>query len=108
MAAAARAMAREPACGADPRHEGSACQRVALWSLFGFVAALQVSIVAAQALLAVMVLCWVAMLASGRARFVAPPFFRPLVVYAGSRWSARVLGRSAGRASRTTSSCCCS
>ena len=56
--------------------------RVALWSLFGFVAALQVSIVAAQALLAVVVLCWLAMIASGRARFSAPPFFRPLLVYA--------------------------
>jgi len=56
--------------------------RIALWSLFGFVAALQVSIVAAQALLAVAVLCWAAMLASGTARFAAPAFFRPLVVYA--------------------------
>jgi len=53
-----------------------------LWSLFGFVAALQVSIVAAQALLAVAVLSWIVMLASGRARFAAPPFFRPLAVYA--------------------------
>jgi O-antigen ligase len=56
--------------------------RVALWSLFGFVAALQVSIVVAQALLAAVLLSWVAMLASGRARFAAPPFFRPLAVYA--------------------------
>jgi O-antigen ligase len=55
---------------------------VALWSLIGFVAALQISIVAAQALLAVVLLCWLAMLASGRARFAAPPFFRPLMVYA--------------------------
>jgi hypothetical protein len=42
--------------------------RIALWSLFGFVAVLQVSIAAAQALLAVVVLCWLAMVASGRAR----------------------------------------
>ena len=55
---------------------------VALWSLFGFVAALQVSIVAAQALLAVALLSWIVMLASGRAPFAAPPFFRPLAVYA--------------------------
>jgi O-antigen ligase len=55
--------------------------RIALWSLFGFVAALQVSIVAAQALLAVLLLCWVAMLATGKARFAAPAFFRPLMVY---------------------------
>ena len=56
--------------------------RIALWSLFGFVAALQVSIVAAQALLAVVAVCWAAMLASGTARFAAPAFFRPLLVYA--------------------------
>ena len=64
--------------------------RIALWSLFGFVAALQVSIVAAQALLAVVVLCWLAMIASGRARFAAPPFFRPLLVYAALTMAATV------------------
>ncbi|HSP92816.1 MAG TPA: O-antigen ligase family protein [Vicinamibacterales bacterium] len=64
--------------------------RIALWSLFGFVAALQVSIVAAQALLAVVVLCWLTMIASGRARFAAPPFFRPLVVYAALTMAATV------------------
>jgi len=56
--------------------------RIALWSLYSFVAALQVSIVAAQALLAVAAVCWAAMLASGRARFAAPAFFRPLLAYA--------------------------
>lgn len=56
--------------------------RVALWSLFGFVAVLQVSIVAAQVLLGVVVLCWLGMLASGKAAFSAPAFFRPLLVYA--------------------------
>jgi O-antigen ligase len=64
--------------------------RIALWSLFGFVAALQVSIVAAQALLAVVVLCWLAMIASGRARVAAPPFFRPLLVYAALTMAATV------------------
>jgi O-antigen ligase len=57
-------------------------RRIALWSLFGFVAVLQVSIVAAQALLAVVVLSWIAMLASGKAQLAAPAFFRPLLVYA--------------------------
>ena len=38
--------------------------RVGLWSLFGFVAALQVSIVAAEALLGVVVVCWLWMLLS--------------------------------------------
>jgi len=56
--------------------------RIALWSLYGFVAALQVSIVVAQALLAVVAVCWAAMLVSGKARFAAPAFFRPLLVYA--------------------------
>ena len=56
--------------------------RVGLWSLFGFVAALQVSIVAAQVLLGVVVLCWLWLLASGNASFSAPAFFRPLLVYA--------------------------
>jgi hypothetical protein len=57
-------------------------EQVARWSLYGFVGALQVSIAASQALLAVMLLCWVALLATGRARFAAPPFFRALLVYA--------------------------
>ena len=56
--------------------------QIARWSLYGFVGALQVSIAVSQALLTVMLLCWVAMLATGRARFAAPPFFRPLLVYA--------------------------
>jgi putative inorganic carbon (HCO3(-)) transporter len=57
-------------------------EQLARWSLYGFVGALQVSIAASQALLAVMLLCWVALLATGRARFAAPPFFRALLVYA--------------------------
>ena len=56
--------------------------QIALWSLYGFVGALQVSIAVSQVLLTVMLLCWVALLATGRARFAAPPFFRPLLVYA--------------------------
>jgi putative inorganic carbon (HCO3(-)) transporter len=57
-------------------------EQLARWSLYLFVGALQVSIAASQALLAVMLLCWVALLATGRARFAAPPFFRALLVYA--------------------------
>ena len=56
--------------------------RIALWSLAGFVVVLQVSIFAAQALLTVLLLCWVALLITGRARFAAPAFFRPLAAYA--------------------------
>ena len=57
-------------------------ERIALWSLFGFVGALQVSIAAAQVLFTVVLVCWAALLATGRARLTAPPFFRPLLVYA--------------------------
>jgi len=57
-------------------------ERIALWSLYGFVGALQVSIFVSQVLLTVMLLCWVALLATGRTRFAAPPFFRPLLMYA--------------------------
>jgi O-antigen ligase len=57
-------------------------ERIALWSLFGFAGALQVSIAAAQVLFTVVLVCWAALLATGRARFAAPPFFRPLLVYA--------------------------
>jgi O-antigen ligase len=57
-------------------------ERIALWSLYGFVAALQLSIFAAELLLALMLACWLAMLATGRATFSAPSFFRPLLVYA--------------------------
>ena len=59
----------------------SQLERIGVWSLYGFVAALQVSIAAAQTLLAVMLLCWLGMLITGRARFAAPAFFRALLVY---------------------------
>ncbi|HOQ61848.1 MAG TPA: hypothetical protein PKZ08_14575, partial [Vicinamibacterales bacterium] len=57
-------------------------ERAALWLLYGTVAALQVSIAAAQTLLALMLVAWIAMLTQGRARPGAPPFFRALAVYA--------------------------
>ena len=59
----------------------SQLERIGVWSLYGFVAALQVSIFVAQTLLAVMLLCWLGMLVTGRARFAAPAFFRALLVY---------------------------
>jgi len=60
----------------------SQLERIGVWSLYGFVAALQVSIAAAQLLLALMLLCWLGLLVTRRARFAAPPFFRALAVYA--------------------------
>jgi hypothetical protein len=47
----------------------AALDRIAVWLLFGFVAALQVSIAAAQVLLALVALCWMGLLATGRARW---------------------------------------
>jgi putative inorganic carbon (HCO3(-)) transporter len=57
-------------------------EQVAVWSLYAFVGALQWSIFAAQVMVAVMAICWIALLVKGRARFGAPPFFWPLAVYA--------------------------
>jgi putative inorganic carbon (hco3(-)) transporter len=55
--------------------------QVAFWSLCGVAGAMQFSIAAAQILLTVVLLCWLIMLATGRIRFAAPPYFRPLVIY---------------------------
>jgi len=57
-------------------------EQVGVWSLYGFVGALQWSLFAAEVLVAAMAVCWIAMLVKGRARFDAPPFFWPLVAYA--------------------------
>jgi len=57
-------------------------ERIARWSLYGFVGALQVSIGAAQVLLTVLLLCWMGLMVTRRSAFAAPSFFRPLVVYA--------------------------
>jgi O-antigen ligase len=56
--------------------------RVTFWLLLGFVAALQMSIAAANVLLAITFVCWVAMLVRDRHWFSAPMFFVPLVGYA--------------------------
>jgi O-antigen ligase len=59
----------------------SVAERVSAASLLGFVAALQVSIVLAQFLLAVMLVSWVASHVLGRSRLSAPPFFALLLAY---------------------------
>ena len=56
-------------------------ERLSAVSLLGFVAALQVSIVLAQFLLAVMLVSWVASHVLGRSRPSAPPFFALLLAY---------------------------
>ena len=52
-------------------------------SLLGFVAALQISIAAAQILLALMLVLWVVWLVARREPLDAPRMFVPLVTYAG-------------------------
>ena len=59
----------------------SVAERMSAASLLGFVAALQVSIVLAQFLLAVMLVSWVASHVLGRSRLSAPPFFALLLAY---------------------------
>lgn len=54
-----------------------------LMALFGVGAFLQLSIAAAQSLLAIAVICWLGVLLVGRERFTAPRFFWPLLAYAG-------------------------
>jgi hypothetical protein len=56
--------------------------RVVVGLLFGFVAALQISIALANILLAAMMLGWVLLLVRDRARPSAPRFFLPLALYA--------------------------
>ncbi len=53
-------------------------------ALFGVAGAVQFSIAAAQILLAVALVCWVALLVVRHERVEAPSFFWPLLVYAGA------------------------
>jgi O-antigen ligase len=53
-------------------------------ALFGIAGALQFSIAAAQILLTVALICWVALILARHERIDAPSFFWPLLVYAGA------------------------
>ncbi len=57
-------------------------ERVAFASLLGVVAVIQFSIAAAEILLALAMIGWVAVLVTGRERVQAPAMFWPLVAYA--------------------------
>jgi O-antigen ligase len=57
-------------------------EQIGLWSLVGIVAAMQLSIAAAQILLTIAVAAWLASHISRSERLHAPPFFWPLVAYA--------------------------
>ncbi|HEX6163949.1 MAG TPA: O-antigen ligase family protein [Vicinamibacterales bacterium] len=65
--------------GVPPRDR---LEEVGLWSLVGIVAAMQLSIAAAQILLTVASLAWLISHISRGERLEAPRFFWPLVVYA--------------------------
>jgi O-antigen ligase len=57
-------------------------ERITTWLLLAFVASLQLSIAAANILLALTLLCWVTLLVRDRRRPAAPPFFTALLAYA--------------------------
>ncbi len=57
-------------------------EQIGALALFGMAGAVQFSIAAAQILLAVALICWIALLAARRERFEAPSFFWPIVAYA--------------------------
>jgi len=65
--------------GAPPRDR---LEQIGLWSLVGIVAAMQLSIAAAQILLAIASFAWLASHVTRGERLVAPRFFWPLVAYA--------------------------
>ena len=58
-------------------------ERLTTLLLLGFVGAVQLSIAAAQILLAALLLCWIVGMVRDKARPSAPPFFVALLAYAG-------------------------
>jgi O-antigen ligase len=65
--------------GAPPRDR---LEQIGLWSLIGIVAAMQLSIAAAQVLLTIAALTWLISHVSRGERLAAPAFFWPLLAYA--------------------------
>jgi len=65
--------------GVPPRDR---LETIGLWSLVGIVAAMQLSIAAAQILLTIAVAAWLVSHIARGERLHAPPFFWPLVLYA--------------------------
>jgi O-antigen ligase len=65
--------------GAPPRDR---LEQIGLWSLIGIVAAMQLSIAAAQILLTIATLTWLISHVTRGERFEAPTFFWPLLTYA--------------------------
>src|SRR5262249_6328614 len=63
---------------------GDWLEQAGLVTLLGVAAALQFSIALAQSLLALAVLCWIALIISRHEAFEAPRFFWMLLAYAGA------------------------
>src|SRR5262245_29999835 len=69
---------------AEPgRVNGSRLELTGWIALAGVAGAIQFSIAAAQILLAIALVCWIALLVSEHERFEVPRFFWPLLAYAG-------------------------
>jgi O-antigen ligase len=64
------------------RLPGDELEHVGILALFGIAGAVQFSIAAAQILLTIAVVCWIALLLVRRERVEAPSFFWPLAAYA--------------------------
>src|SRR4051794_33117966 len=67
----------------DAPHQGDriGLEQAGALALFGVAGALQFSIAAAQILLAVALICWIALIIGRKERFEAPAFFWPLAAY---------------------------
>jgi O-antigen ligase len=66
-----------------PRHVAdNRFEHIGLLALYGAAGALQFSIAVAQILVAIAVVCWLAVIVVGHERLDAPSFFWPLTVYA--------------------------
>lgn len=65
-------------------HAAPVLDRVTVLLMLGFVAAVQISIVVAEALLAATALCWLVKLVRDRERPAVPAFFWPIVAYSAA------------------------
>ncbi len=74
---------RATTIGMPAAHTAPVLERLTTLLLLGFVAAVQLSIAAAQILLSALLLCWVIGLIREKSRPTAPVFFVALLAYAG-------------------------
>jgi O-antigen ligase len=81
-------MSSVPAAVSAARHDTTSLhdrlELAGTMALFGVGAFLQLSIAVSQSMLAIAIVCWLAVLIVGRERFTAPRFFWPLLAYAAA------------------------